>query len=289
MTNGSVVDTTRDVAVIVGIIDAHRARHVVVARRVEGANMVMTDRCRDVTTTSTGTGTWTRRTSGTHTLCISLKYGYSTPIVMDFDGWTRVPIVSMSRDRRHTNTWTLCTHTTRRCTGQKDTRIVYTRPMSSIPKGSRETPACTPNDGRLSPRGKMYGIHAIFSPKNPVCREKQCGNIATGSHRVYALKTRATYGSRAHTRGRSRSLALYVCMYVSIYRRVMTRQSVIEGVPRPSFSRALGTGFFEKGEATEGGGRERTNGRTRRSIECVSGRSIDRSVRASRPSIVTPE
>jgi len=100
MTNGSVVDTTRDVAVIVGIIDAHRARHVVVARRVEGANMVMTDRCRDVTTTSTGTGTWTRRTSGTHTLCISLKYGDGTPIVMDFDGWTRVPIVSMSRDRR---------------------------------------------------------------------------------------------------------------------------------------------------------------------------------------------
>ena len=91
MTNGSVVDTTRDDVVIVGIIDAHRARHVVVARRVEGANMVMTDRCRDVTTTSTGTGTWARRTSGTHTLCISLKYGDGTPIVMDFDGWTRVP------------------------------------------------------------------------------------------------------------------------------------------------------------------------------------------------------
>ena len=51
MTNGSVVDTTRDVAVIVGIIDAHRARHVVVARRVEGANMIMNDgevpRCDD--------------------------------------------------------------------------------------------------------------------------------------------------------------------------------------------------------------------------------------------------
>jgi hypothetical protein len=87
------------VVVIVGIIDAHRARHVVVARRVEGANMVMKDdRCRDVTTTSTGTWTGTSDTLR-HTLCISLKYGDGTPIVMDFDGWSRVPIVSMSRDR----------------------------------------------------------------------------------------------------------------------------------------------------------------------------------------------
>lgn len=39
MTNDSVDDND----VIVGIIDAHRARHVVVARRVEGANMVMKD------------------------------------------------------------------------------------------------------------------------------------------------------------------------------------------------------------------------------------------------------
>lgn len=101
----------------------------------------------------------------------------------------------------------------------------------------------------------------------------------------YALKTRATYGSRAHTRGRA--LALYVSIYLSIYRRVMTRQSVIEGHPRPTVFLARrarsGRVFFEKGRGDRGGGRRgRTNGRTRRSIGWVgewSGAwSVDRRV-----------
>lgn len=78
MTNDSVDDND----VIVGIIDAHRARHVVVARRVEGANMVMKDeRCRDVTTTSTGTGTWTR-TSGIHTHSLYLVQSIVTVLLL---------------------------------------------------------------------------------------------------------------------------------------------------------------------------------------------------------------
>jgi len=264
MTNGSVVDTTRDVAVIVGIIDAHRARHVVVARRVEGANMVMTDRCRDVTTTSTGTGTWTRRTSGTHTLCISLKYGYSTPIVMDFDGWTRVPIVSMSRDRRHTNTWTLCTHTTRRCTGQKDTRIVYTRPMSSIPKTHENTRTDRTTD--VSLLGAKCTAYTPFSHLKTRFVERD--NVVTSlrGHIAYTLSKPARLMGHEHTRSVGRSLSM---LYLSIYLSTGHDSSISHrGTPSIDRLARARDGFLRKGARRPRGG-ARTDERTNASIDRV--------------------
>ena len=90
MTNDSVDDND----VIEGIIDAHRARHVVVARRVEGANMIMEDgevpRCDD-DVDGDGDLDIGGRVVRTHSVSRT-KYGYRTTSVMDFDGWTRVPV-----------------------------------------------------------------------------------------------------------------------------------------------------------------------------------------------------
>ena len=81
-------DSEDDNDVIEGIIDAHRARHVVVARRVEGANMITNNgevpRCDDDVDGDLDVDEDERYS---HTQSVSrTKYSYSTPIVMDFDG-----------------------------------------------------------------------------------------------------------------------------------------------------------------------------------------------------------
>jgi len=162
------------------------------------------------------------------------KYGYRTTSVMDFDGWTRVPreCLRVVPDDVHTRGHSVRTKT-RHCTGQKDTRIVYTRPMSSIPKKITKTSACTPNDIVRVDDGRraIDDVRTSLSSGQNVRRSRhfRCvSNVkklaifrrsldsATGSHRVCALKTRATYGSRARAVGRARSLCMYVSIYLSI-------------------------------------------------------------------------
>ena len=194
--------------------------------------------------------------------------------------------VSPSRARRRTHTWTLCTHENTPLYGAK--RYSYSVHTSDVvnTNKTRETPAWTTDDarsmtsGRRSPRGKMYA-HLVegktlrltlteieegtrFLQMSPYRKlhgvapnPEWLSNRVTvlRGHIEYTLSKPARLMGHEHTR--SVALARSVCMYLSIYLST-GHDSSISHRGTLSIDR-LARGFFEKGEATEGGGE---NGRT---------------------------